>query len=370
MQTDPRPNPGASPTDAPQGSPTLPNESYYQRSDQARRWGGLLVIFGVIWLVFELTTRGSLFGVGLGFVEQSQPLPTQRYTAQQVIVNGVSDEVTITGWNEDQIQVEVIERGFGWNAGAARTAIDQLEVLVEQRDSTLQIDVRRPPALGIVLGRSPYAEIRIALPAEVAVQVGLVSGPLAVEAASGSLQLSTVSGDITVQASSGALQANTTSGTLRVRDFRGPLRAETVSGDVRIEATTEGVSVETVSGDVRLEQVQGPLDLRNISGDLDLESVGPTSLQLETTSGDIAADVALIPASTNRISTISGDVRLHVRDPQDLRLEASTASGDLRIDLAGRERTEERRRLGLTIGEGSTTLSITTTSGDVRVSGE
>lgn len=370
MHTDPTPTLASSPADESQFPPTLPDEPYYQRNAQVRRWGSLLVILGVVWLVFELTTRGSLLGIGLGFVAQSQPLPAQRYTAQQVVVNGVSDEVTITGWNQDQIQIEVIEHGFGWNAGAARAALEQLDVQVAQHDSTLQIDVRRPPALGLFLGRSPYAEIRITLPAEVATQTNLVSGPISVEAASSSLQLSTVSGEINVHNSSGELQASTTSGTISVRDYRGPLRIITVSGDVGLADAADLVSVETVSGDVRLERVRGQLDLRTISGDLDLEAVGPSSLNLETTSGDIEAVVALAPASTNRMSTISGDVRLRLQQPQDLRLDASTTSGDLRADLAGRERSEERRRLNVMLGEGRTLLSITTTSGDVRVSEE
>lgn len=363
------------PSDAPESMPqpprptALPDEAYYQRGDQARRWGGLLVLFGVIWLVFSLTTRGLPFDLGFGFVEATQTAPVQRYTAQQVVISGTSDEVYLSRTTADQIEVEVVTRGFGWQPSAAEASRERLEVRVEVQDDTLQIEVRRPPSIGVVLGRAPYAELYIALPANVAVQTTLVSGSITGEELANSLDLRTISGDMRLNASSGPVILTTTSGEMTVHDHSGSVEIESVSGDLELRHTDTPTTlrIETVSGDAELEQVRGAVEFRSISGDLELKASGPTSLQLETTSGDLDSELMLAPNSTNQIRSISGDVQVALRDPNNLSLTLNSSSGDLEIDLASRERTDERRSVQLTLGTGSTSLEISTTSGDIRV---
>jgi hypothetical protein len=351
----------------PQAAPPLPDEPFYRRGEQARRWGGLLLLVGVVWLVFELTTRGSLFGMGLGFVEHAQTLPVQRYNVERVLVSGVNDQVELVGVTGEEVVVEATRRGYGWNGAAAERALERLEVVVNQRGETLHVEVRRPPSFGTFLGRSPSAELRIGLPAEIAVEASLVNGDLSASELRGDLVLSIVSGEITTRDTAGALQASLTSGDLYVHDHRGSLSVESVSGDIEADGALAGARINTVSGDVQLSGASDELNLRSISGDLALDAATAVQLHLESTSGDIDVNAALLPGSTNRVHSISGELRLRLRDPHDLRLEATTASGEIASDLSFDQHSVERRRLAGTIGSGATQLNVGTTSGDIRV---
>lgn len=348
----------------PQAAVPVPNEPYYRRGEQARRWGGILLLVGVVWLVFALGSRAPLFGVG--FVERTEDLGAQTFDVERVVVAGIADRVELVGWSGDGVQVEAVKHGFGWNGDAAAEALEQLEVVIAPNGDTLTIEVRRP--LGAMVGRAPFADLRIALPAGVSAEARVVSGAITVADVRGDLTLGTVSGDLASRDTSGTLTLSTTSGDLEVRDHRGPLSADSVSGDLRLEGDLASPRVQTVSGDASLEGASGRAELNSISGDLSIDGGRLEALTIESTSGDIEAAVGLGQGSTSRISNISGDVEISLSTPADLTLDVSTTSGDISSDLPGMQ--AERRSLRGATGDGSATLTISTTSGDVEVNGE
>ncbi len=352
---------------APAVSP--PGESFYQRGEHARRWGALLLLVGVVWLVFSLTTRGTFFGLNLGLVEATQPLAAQVYTAERVVLRGVHDQVELVGHSDNGIIVEGVEHGFGWNSQAAAAALEGLEVVIEEHDEVLSIEVRRPPSFGSFIGQAPYARIRIALPAGVAAEVNLVSGDLQATGTQGDLQLTSVSGDVQVAESNGRLTLTNTSGELVVRNQAGPLVIETVSGDVTVVGA-ETLRISTVSGDVALEAVRGALELHTISGDLRLAAAREAVLNIDSTSGDVQVEAALAPASASTISSISGDLRLRLIDPRDLRVEVSSASGDIQVNLDDRQQPEGGHRQITTLGAGTTSLRLNSATGDIEVAAQ
>lgn len=364
MTTDHEPR-VARPTDG-GGLTTLPSEPYYRRGEQARRWGALLLIVGVVWLVFALTARGPFLPVG--FVERSEPIPPQAFAAERVVIVGLGDGVEIVPADGDEVVVAGERHGFGWNGASAADAAQRLEVLVDDQGDTLRVEVRRPSL--VTLGRSPYAELRIALPAGVAAEASVVSGDIAAADVRGDLRLTTVSGGVEVSDSAGALTVRTTSGDVAVSGHAGALDVETTSGDVRADGELAAPRVETVSGDVELEGASGAVEARSISGELSVRDAQGARLSIESTSGDVTFAGSLAGGESSRIGNISGDVRVRLDDPGDLRLDLSTLSGDLESDLPLRDADRERRSLTGTLGVGDTVLTISTTSGDVEVSGE
>jgi hypothetical protein len=326
--------------------PATPEEAYY-RGGPARRWGVLLLAVGVIWLVFELTSRGSVFGLGLGFMERSADTPAQSFTAARLVVRGANDNVYIDRAPGHSVTVASVRHGFGWNADSARAATDRLEVQITQSGDTLTVEVRRNGFSGFI-GRAPYVDLRVGVPDGLALDVQTVSGDLRASGLRASGSLATVSGDIAMADSSGQLSVSST------------------SGDVQMSGAFSGPRVQTVSGDIWLEGASGPLYARTISGDIQLRGLRDAQLDLETTSGDVEATGAL----AGTISTISGDVQLRLPSASDLVLDMSTVSGDLSSDLELRDTQQDRRRLSGTLGAGEATLKISTTSGDVKVDGE
>jgi hypothetical protein len=366
MNLDTEPRAAAAPDTGATPPQTVPNEPYYRRGEQARRWGALLLLVGVVWLVFSITSRGSFFG--MGFVERTAELPAQSYAVERVVISGVNDNITLLAGDGDEVRVSGVKHAFGWSGGAAEDALDDLQLTVDEQGDTLVIDVQRPALFGI--GRSPYVELEVSLPSDILAEAGVVSGDLLVEGVRGDLTLRSVSGSIAAEETEGQLSVNTTSGDVDLEDHRGGLTVETVSGDVRADGALDSPRVESVSGDVELEGVSGSVDLRSISGELSARGDEEASITIESTSGDVAFSGELESGTPSRISNISGDVQVRLSDPGDMRLELTSMSGDLSsdLDLQGMER--ERRRLSGTLGDGETSLTISTTSGDISVAEE
>jgi DUF4097 and DUF4098 domain-containing protein YvlB len=331
------------------------------------RSGVVLLVIGLIWLVFELTTRGSLLGGGLGFVEQSAVVAPQEFNGEALVVNVGADEVELTRWDGDTIRVEATKYGFGWNGGIADQQLEQLDLAIEQRGETVQVEVLRPSGWALI-GRTPYVELRIAVPEGIDLSVNTISGDLSAEGVSGDGALATVSGGLNVSGLQGDLRLRSTSGDITVEDYRGVLDAESVSGNINVDtADTELLRASTVSGDIELDDVSGELAVTSISGNIDLAEAQNVKLQLNTTSGDIDMNGDLLGASSNRIESVSGNVDLTLNTVENLRLTMTTLSGELTTDLALENEVRERRELSGQIGDGSTTLTISTTSGDATV---
>lgn len=343
MTTDyePRPTPPAQP--APPAP--LPDEPYYRRPEQARRIGALLLLVGVVWLVFALAARGPLFS--LGFVERSAPIPAQSFAVERVVIAGVNDEITLVAADGDAVRLSGQKYASSWSGGSADGALGQLELVVEERGGTLRVELRRPNISAI--GGAPYAELRVEVPAGVAVEAEVVNGEIVAAGLRGDVRLATVSGDIDSEDSVGALEVTTTSGDVSFSDHSGPFVADSTSGDVYADGALDSPRVTTVSGDVELAGVRGAAELRSISGDLSLSDGEDVSLMLESTSGDIEFAGALARGVESSIANISGDVRVAL-DDDDVRVEISGAGGD-----------------DATLGEGSTLLRISNTAGDVEV---
>ncbi|PDW02956.1 DUF4097 family beta strand repeat-containing protein [Candidatus Viridilinea mediisalina] len=353
----------------PRATNPVPDEAYYRRNEMTRRWGTLLLVVGVVWLVFELTTRGSIFGVGMGFVERSSPLPEQRYRAERVVISGVNDRIELVGSSGSEVVLAANRRGYGWNGSTAERAAENLEVVVEQHDGLLTIDVRRPPSVGSFLGRRPAADLRLSLPEGVAAEVVLTSGNIMMHNLQSDLVLQTISGAMSSQTTLGSFNATTTSGAIRVRNHQGPFQAQSMSGAIRAEGQLEDVQVNSVSGAIQLEGSNGPLALNTISGNITINDAHAARLDIDTTSGSIQVVAALEPAAENRINTISGGVSIRLITPEDLRLVATTVSGDLSTNLLLNERVAERRQLIGVLGSGTTQLTVSSTSGAIRITG-
>lgn len=344
----------------------LPNEPYY-RGSQTRRWGGLLLLLGIIWLAFELFSRGSIFGFGLGFVERSQNISAQSFAASEVTIRGLSDNIELVRGDGSAVMVEAVKHGFGWNAGAAESALDRIDLQISQRGNTLSIEVVRKGGVIGFVSNTPYADLRIALPANVRVDAQTISGELSAKDLAGDVSLGTTSGEIKVSDTAGNLKISTTSGDINLDDHSGALTVSSTSGDVDLSGAIEQPNIKTVSGDIVLHGARGDLTINTISGEIEVVDAQSTRLTIESTSGDVGFAGSLSGEGDSRISNISGDVRLNLADVNDLRLEIATTSGEIESSLALNSEQQDRRGLSGQVGDGTIVLHITTTSGDVQV---
>jgi hypothetical protein len=193
----------------------------------------------------------------------------------------------------------------------------------------------------------PQAEISVAVPREIALNLGIVSASALVSGLAAGAKLNTVSGDIIVDGLTGDLTVNTVSGDVQVRSLTGTLGANSVSGDVTATGTIRSASVDTVSGaalidttgpaqsigfntvggavTIRLDQsVATKYALRTVSGKLRVDGVdrssGPVGSNYAGSVGELSGSFADV-----RANTVSGDVTVLRRTPVDeIPADAST----------------------------------------------
>lgn len=178
----------------------------------------------------------------------------------------------------------------------------------------------------------PKAEISVAVPRSVALNLGVVSASALVSGLTHDARLNTVSGDIIVDGLTGDLTVNAVSGDVQIRELVGALGANSVSGDVAATGSLRKATIDTVSGamlvdstgelyTVSLNTVSGNatvrLDegypanfvVRSVSGKAQLDGVvrsgkgnGPMT-NYSGSSGELAGAFADI-----RINSVSGDI--------------------------------------------------------------
>lgn len=155
------------------------------------------------------------------------------------------------------------------------------------------------------------------------------------------------SSDIEAHGLWGDQRYRTASGDLRMRDVRGPITAEAVSGDIDIVA-------------------DGPASIlaRTVSGELSIQAGTLDALRATTTSGDVRVAARFDGPGPFGIETVSGDVVL--APAGGVRVLAATITGDVRSDLPSRAEGPRGQR-SLVIGDGGTTITFRSMSGDLRV---
>jgi DUF4097 and DUF4098 domain-containing protein YvlB len=131
------------------------------------------------------------------------------------------------------------------------------------------------------------------------------------------------------------VDAGSVSGDVSVTGAHGDIRANSVSGDVRLEHLhANSIDANSVSGDVTVtvDELTGRGDFKfhSVSGDVTLEVPRDFSadLSMTTVSGDIDSDFPITVGGNGRMSRRSVDARI---GSGGRRLDVNTVSGDLRI---------------------------------------
>jgi hypothetical protein len=195
----------------------------------------------------------------------------------------------------------------------------------------------------------PKAEISVAVPRNIALNLGVVSASALVAGLENDVRLNTVSDDIIVAGLTGDLQVNAVSGDVQAHRLVGALSANSVSGDVAATGSLRKATVDTVSGSVMLDTtgavnqislntVNGNATVRldqalaanyvarSVSGRVQVDGVvrsgsGPTNFTGST--GELSGTFADI-----RTNTVSGDVTVLRRPPMDAAPVTDAGSAD------------------------------------------
>lgn len=159
--------------------------------------------------------------------------------------------------------------------------------------------------------------VSIALPPEVEVEAGTVSGDGLVSGISADTRLNTVGGSVMADGTSGQLHVNTVSGEVIARNHTGVLTAKSVSGEVTASGHFTHIRANTVSGDMSFD-LQGftrDFGANSVSGDLTIrlpEDVG-VDIVAKSASGAVTIDDQQYLQPGGKVETIAGpDAQLMV----------------------------------------------------------
>lgn len=336
----------------------LPNEPYYQRAPQprnaprARGLGVALVLVGLLLLAFQLFGRGLDVGSVGGIT-----LVDKAYQGNRIELSVAASDVEIRPDSGSSIHIEAIQRGGSEG---------DYQVNIEPSGATLRVTESSRSFFCFFCSRG--VRYRIAVPSGAQADIHTASGEIDVEGLSGAVSLASVSGDVRAGNLTGGLKVSTTSGEVNLSNIAGKLDVESISGDVKLEnGKIDGATVNTTSGEVDLDGVAGALKLTSVSGDIRVREARDGQIDVSTTSGEIKYAGSLARKSASTLNSFSGDVNLQLPDASDFRLDASTVSGDISSEFELRDGEQARGNLSGTSGNGSTTLTIGTTSGDISI---
>jgi hypothetical protein len=140
----------------------------------------------------------------------------------------------------------------------------------------------------------PRAEISVAVPRSVALNLGVVSASALVAGLQHDARLNTVSGDIIVDGLTGDLTVNAVSGDVQVRELVGALSANSVSGDVAATGALRKATIDTVSGAMLVDstgEIQS-VNLNSVSGSatVRLDEGYPANYVMRSVSGRVQVD--------------------------------------------------------------------------------
>jgi hypothetical protein len=224
-----------------------------------------------------------------------------------VRVSNINGNVKITPSTSGHVVVNGYKHGSGRDADHIKAVVEEtshgIAVCVVYDDGDSYCDDRGYHSHG---GGHDWnhvsIDLEVAVPANVTVSAGSVSGDVSIDGAHGDVTASSVSGDIRLE------RLHATS-----------VRANSVSGGI----------------DVRVDELMGRGDFsfHSVSGDITLEvpkGFG-ADLSLATVSGDIDSDFPITLGGSSRMNRHRVDARI---GDGGRRLDVNTVSGDLRLRMA------------------------------------
>ncbi len=216
-----------------------------------------------------------------------------------VEISNISGSVTVNGWDRDEVAV----------TGTLGRGTERLDFSGSNGRTTIKVVL--PHFSHHVDG----SDLEVRVPAGSQLDVKTVSASIGVDKVSGKVHLESVSGPIDLAGGAGNFDA------------------KTVSGEVRISGAGAAGRAKSVSGRITLRGVAGAVEASSVSGELKVTGGEVTSVELETTSGEIAFDAALARDARLEAKSVSGAIDLTLPADVAADFDVTSFSGEISNDF-------------------------------------
>jgi len=283
---------------------TSPSEAEAERAHR-RRW---ILIPGVV----------VLLCVVVGLVSSLGPWRTREEAIERLYPAGIKKiqvenpgDVALTGTTDGQARA-LWETHWNYQRPSLRTAQD---------GDTLRVWLDCSRSVGVEC----FADVQLAVPQGVAVQVGSDSGDVLARGLDSPVTVSATSGEVSMRDVTGDVRVSMRSGDMNLRGIGGNVTAQNRSGDIHAKGLNgRTAALSTQSGDVNATFAVVPqhVTAQTRSGDVQLcvpPGSGPYQVRTDVRSGDVRTEV---PTSTTATSVLdarthSGDVEIRYGDHED-----------------------------------------------------
>jgi hypothetical protein len=164
------------------------------------------------------------------------------------------------------------------------------------------------------------------------------------------------------------LSINSITGSLNAGEVDGPVRVNSISGSVNIGNLLAKLEVNSVSGSVEVGNVNADVRVSSVSGNVRLGEVNG-ALNVSSVSGGVKTTLVSLSPEGIRINSVSGSVEIAFKSDINAEFSATGISGQVYLDVPNviRESEEKSPNVRARIGGGGTSITVTSVSGNVRL---
>ena len=272
-----------------------------------------------------------------GFVERIE----QYYEVKpdgSLTLNAEIGSVQVDSWTNDGMEIRIEKRVRARLEERARSAFDEIEVVLSQRDNDVRIEVVDDGSLSFFRKRASV-EITVRVPEFCTLDLKTVDGSIEVEDMKGPVTVSAVDGDIEIGPADSQINAGTTDGNIEIADVKGSITASAVDGDIEIRNTQGTVNADAVDGNIDIRHSTGEVSASTTDGDIEIRNT-QGAVNVNTVDGRIET---MTTAGNVDASTLKGDIGLF-----DTRgyVKAQATRGSIEVGVARTNRVSDPNNTG------------------------
>lgn len=165
--------------------------------------------------------------------------------------------------------------------------------------------------------------------------------------------------DLKVTSVSGSLKAGDVDGQTIVKSISGSVNIGNVGGKLQVASVSGNLTVGNVGADARVNSISGNLGLGQVNGSLEVTSI----------SGGVKTTLVSLSAQGIHIRSVSGSIEIGFKSAINADFNAESISGQVYLEVPNvvRENDERSSNVRARIGAGGTPISITSVSGNIRL---
>lgn len=165
--------------------------------------------------------------------------------------------------------------------------------------------------------------------------------------------------DLSVKSVSGSIKVGDVDGQTHVSSISGSANIGNVGGQLQVSSISGSLEIGNVGADARVKSVSGNLGLGQVNGALEVSSI----------SGGLNATLVSLSPQGIHIRSVSGSIELGFKSDVNADFDAKSISGQVYFDVPNvtRDSEEKSSNVRARIGAGGTPISITSVSGNIRL---